>query len=119
MAKCDLSIELDHPDAIYHGGNKISGVVRANANANVDCSGLEVKSVWRTHGRGNVASGEAGSAVLFQGQWIEGQTNEYRFELPVAAWPPTYHGYHLNVDHLIEAQQKCPGRLILRRQSRF
>ncbi|TWU57207.1 sporulation protein [Rubripirellula reticaptiva] len=108
MSKCDLSIELDHPNAIIDGGSKITGVVRARTNADVNCKSLEVKSVWKTHGRGNVATGQAGSITLFEGQWQAGENNEYRFELPVANWPPTYHGFHLNIDHSVEARVKVP-----------
>ncbi|QDT02425.1 hypothetical protein K227x_08010 [Rubripirellula lacrimiformis] len=108
MAKCDLSIELDDPGALHDGGGMISGVVRVQADADVKCKGLTVKSGWKTHGRGNVAKATAGSQTLFQGQWTEGQQCEYRFELPVAHWPPTYHGFHLNVDHAIEARADIP-----------
>ncbi|TWU51023.1 hypothetical protein Poly51_43170 [Rubripirellula tenax] len=108
MAKCDLSIELDDPSGVVGGGGKISGVVRVLATADVQCSGLEVNSVWKTHGRGNVATGTAGSSTLFEGKWQAGDQNEYRFELPVANWPPTYHGFHLNVDHYVEARAKVP-----------
>ena len=108
MAKCDLSIELDKPDAIHPGGGTISGVVRVAVDSDVKCNGLEVQSGWRTHGRGNVASGTAGTVTLFAGQWHAGETPEYRFELPVAEWPPTYHGHYLNVDHFIDVRAKIP-----------
>src|SRR6056297_1712640 len=108
MAKCDLSIELDDPQAVYFGGGTISGIVRVHADADVTCNGLEVKTVWRTHGRGNVDQSEAGSATLFTGHWQAGKQYEYRFELPVAQWPPTYHGFYLNVDHYVDARAKIP-----------
>ena len=108
MAKCDLSIELDQPDVIHPGGGTITGLVRVVVDGDVKCSGLEVQSVWRTHGRGNVASGTAGQATLFSGQWNEGETTEYRFELPIAQWPPTYHGHYLNIDHFVDARAKIP-----------
>lgn len=108
MAKCDLSIELDRPDATYGGGGTITGVVRVEADADVKCTGLEVQTGWRTHGRGNIASGTAGVTTLFSGNWTAGETVEYRFELPVAHWPPTYHGHYLNVDHFVDARAKIP-----------
>lgn len=108
MAKCDVSIELDEPDRVHPGGGKVTGTVRVHVDADVHCSGLEVKSVWRTHGRGNVDSGETGSVVLFTGEWQAGQTLDYRFELPIADWPPTYHGHYLNIDHYIDARAKIP-----------
>ncbi len=69
MAKCDLSIELDDPQAAHPGGGTISGVVRVRVDADVKCKGLEVHSGWRTHGRGNVASEQVGSVILFSGEW--------------------------------------------------
>lgn len=108
MAKCDLTIELDQPRSVHSGGGKITGVVRVAVDADVKCSGLEVTSVWKTHGRGNVATGQAGKATLFTGEWRAGENPEYRFELPIADWPPTYHGHYLNVDHYVDARAKIP-----------
>ena len=108
MAKCDLSIELDDPKSIHSGGGKISGVVRVVVDADVKCTGLEVSSGWKTHGRGNVATGQAGKATVFAGEWRAGESGEYRFELPIADWPPTYHGHYLNVDHYVDARAKIP-----------
>ncbi|MEM1069521.1 MAG: sporulation protein, partial [Planctomycetota bacterium] len=108
MAKCDLSIVLDDPQGVHLSGGKITGVVKVQIDADVECKGLEVKSGWRTHGRGNVASGTAGTMTLFQGQWRAGETQEYRFELPIADWPPSYHGYYLSVDHYIDVRAKIP-----------
>jgi hypothetical protein len=46
--------------------------------------------------------------VLFQGQWHAGENHEYRFELPIADWPPSYHGHYLSVDHYVDARAKIP-----------
>lgn len=108
MAKCDLSIELDDPQTPRPGGGRVTGTVHVTADADVACKGLEVTSVWRTHGRGNVASGDAGQATLFSGEWVAGETYAYRFDLPVADWPPTYHGHYLNVDHYVDARARIP-----------
>ncbi|TWT94634.1 vacuolar protein sorting-associated family 26 protein [Stieleria varia] len=108
MAKCDLSITLDEPSGVYPGGGKITGTVKVHADADVKCKGLDVQSVWKTHGRGNVASGTVETVTLFTGQWTAGQSEEYRFELPIAEWPPSYHGNYLNIDHYIEARAKIP-----------
>jgi hypothetical protein len=108
MAKCDLSIELDDPQKVYTGGDTISGVVRVRADADVKCKALEVSSGWKTHGRGNVASETAATVELFAGEWVAGAQSEYRFELPVSDWPPSYHGHYLNVDHYIDARAKIP-----------
>jgi hypothetical protein len=108
MAKCDLSIELDQGDAIHPGGGRISGVVRIDSDQSVRCDALEVQTVWRTHGRGNVTSGIVETATVFAGQWEAGERAEYRFDLPVARWPPTYHGHYLNIDHYVEARARIP-----------
>ncbi|MCA9137142.1 MAG: hypothetical protein KDB00_10295 [Planctomycetales bacterium] len=108
MGKCDLSIELDHPQRIYVGGDKVTGTLHVLADADVKCKGLEITSGWRTHGRGNVARGTAETATLFVGEWTAGQREAYRFELEVAKWPPSYHGDYINVDHYIDARAKIP-----------
>lgn len=108
MAKCDLSIELDDPQGFHLGGGTVTGRVRVSADADVNCNGLEVRSEWKTHGRGNVASGTVGTVTLYSGEWRSGETNEYRFELPIADWPPSYHGHFLNVDHYVEARARIP-----------
>ena len=108
MAKCDLSIQLDDPKTVYPGGGKISGVVRVRADKDVHCKGLEVASVWKTHGRGNVATGTADSETVFSGEWRAGEQAEYRFELKIADWPPSYHGHYLSIDHYVDARAKIP-----------
>ena len=108
MAKCDLSIELDDPKSVHPGGGKISGVVRVRADKDVNCKALEVSSVWKTHGRGNVATGTADSRTVYSGEWRAGEQAEYRFELNIADWPPSYHGHYLNIDHYVDARAKIP-----------
>ena len=106
MAKCDLSVELDEPDRIYLGGETITGTVTVVADADVKCKSLEIRSGWRTHGRGNVASGSGDSVSVFSGDWRPGQREAYRFEVTVMDWPPSYHGNYINVDHVVDARAK-------------
>ncbi len=108
MAKCDLSIHLDDPQAVYPGGGTITGVVRVNADKDVNCKALEVSSGWKTHGRGNVATGVSEKKTVFSGEWRAGEQAEYRFELKVGHWPPSYHGHYLSIDHYIDARAKIP-----------
>ncbi|MCC9600584.1 hypothetical protein LOC67_08425 [Stieleria sp. JC731] len=108
MAKCDLSIELDEPDRVYRAGEKVTGSVSVETDDSVKCKGLDVSSGWRTHGRGNVARQSVEKVTLFQGQWQAGHRETYRFELPVADWPPTYYGNYVNVEHFIDATVKIP-----------
>ena len=108
MAKCDLSIELDHPEHVYGGGDKITGTVNVLADEDVKCKGLGVSSGWRTHGRGNVAQGTTERVTLFAGQWTAGQRESYRFSLEVSDWPPSYHGTYINIDHYVDVRAKIP-----------
>jgi len=108
MADCDLSIELDDPDQVHSEQGTVSGTVHVHARSEVRCKGLTVSSTWKTHGRGNVTTGTAGELVVFEGQWSAGETAQYRFELPVNPWPPSYHGHLMNVDHYVEARADVP-----------
>jgi len=108
VANCDLSVEIDDPERLRHGGETVRGVVHVRCESDVRCDGLSVRSLWETHGRGNVTSDETESKVLFQGDWQAGQTYHYPFDLTAGDWPPTYHGHYLNVDHYIEARADIP-----------
>lgn len=108
MAKCDLSIELEDPERVRSGGETVRGSVHVRADADVRCNGLRVRTIWETHGRGNVTSGENNAQVLFQGDWQAGREYRYPFELTAARWPPTYHGHYLNLDHYVEARADIP-----------
>ena len=107
MAKCDLTIELEEPDRTYHGGDRVRGTVLVRTDNTVNCSGLELESVWETHGRGNVARGTPFQQTVYSGTWQPGEYR-YDFELEVSRWPPTYHGHYLNVEHYVRARAKVP-----------
>ena len=111
MAKCDLSIELDEPNRVYRGGEKVEGTVHVKVDSAVKCSGLVLSTGWKTHGRGNVTTGDVHDTTVFSGQWTEGAKYEYRFSLPAGDWPPTYHGRFLSIDHYVEA--KCKNTLVI------
>jgi len=108
MAKCDLSIELDEPNRVYRGGDKVEGTVHVTVDSAVKCSGLVLSTGWKTHGRGNVASGQVQDTTVFSGQWTGGTTYEYRFSLTAGDWPQTYHGEFLSIDHYVEAKARIP-----------
>ena len=57
--------------------------------------------------------------TLFSGQWNAGQNAEYRFELPIAHWPPSYHGHHLNIDHFVDVRARIPWGLDPRASAPF
>jgi hypothetical protein len=108
MAACTLKIVIDDPTRTRVGGETVTGHVLVQAEKDVNCKGLEVTSCWMTHGRGNVARGDAESQTLYQGPWNGGQEYRYPFKLTTAQWPPTYYGNYLNVGHYIEARAKLP-----------
>ena len=81
MAKCELSIELDEPNRVYHEGEKVQGVAHVKVDSTVKCTGLVLSTGWKTHGRGNVTSGPAEETTVFSGQWTQGNKYEYRFSL--------------------------------------
>lgn len=107
MAKCDLTIELEEPNRTYSGGDHVRGTVLVRTDSSVNCSGLEVESIWETHGRGNVAKGTPFQQTVYSGEWQPGEYR-YDFDLEVARWPPTYHGHYLNVEHYVRVRARIP-----------
>jgi hypothetical protein len=107
MSKCDLTIELDRPNATYARGETVRGHVRVAADQAVQCRSLTVTCQWRTHGRGNRCTGEPVSVSVFEGDWQPGEYS-YPFELPAPTSPATYHGNLLNIDHYVTARADVP-----------
>ena len=104
MGKCDVAVQLDEPDRIYQGGDKIRGVVIVTVESKVKSKKLTIEAGWATHGQGNVDRSISETATEFPEEWLPGKEYRYPFELTAARWPPTYHGTHLSVDHYIRAQ---------------
>ncbi len=86
MAACRLVIRLDD-QAPRSGGAEISGVVIVHADKDVACKGLIVRSIWSTHGQGNIDTGEVASVTVFEGSWKTGQEYSY----PSSCQPPRGH----------------------------
>lgn len=118
MAACRISIRLND-DAPRTGGATISGVVIVKADKDVTTKGLIVRSLWSTHGRGNIDTGEVASQGLFEGAWKAGQEYSYPFTLPTAVWPPTYYGDYFNVSHYVAAQAKLSWSIDPKTQVEF
>ena len=106
-AKCDLSIELERPDRRYAPGDRITGLVRVSVDAQTKCDALTLTRQWRTHGKGNRASGPEDAISLFSGEWKPG-TYTYAFDVACPEGPPTYHGRILNVDWYLDARADVP-----------
>lgn len=114
MSRCDLRVEVDGIKTQagslleFSGGETLRGRVHVTVNENVRCRGLTIKSLWRTHGRGNVAEAVQDEVTVFNGEWLAGETASYDFQITLGDWPPSYHGHHLNVDHYVEAVADIP-----------
>ena len=110
MGKCDLAVQLDEPDRIYQGGDKVRGVVTVSVESKVKSKKLTIKAGWATHGKGNVDGSISETATEFPEEWLPGKEYRYPFELTAASWPPTYHGSYLSVEHYIKAQAHLAWR---------
>ena len=110
MAKCDLFIELDQSNEVFHPGDTISGHVVVETDSDVRCDGLDVVLNWRTHGRGTVATGTVNTLRLFSGEWTGATTLRYAFQFTVPDGPVTYHGHYLNVAWFVNAQADIPWK---------
>lgn len=109
MSKCDLRIELESSDRIFTPGQTLRGHVEVDVNARCQCNGLTLSREWRTHGRGNRASGAARELTLFSGTWQPGETYSYAFEVEIPeSGPLSYHGHYLNVDWYLDARADIP-----------
>ncbi len=105
MVACQLRIKFDDQEP-RSGGQPISGTVIVKPEKETNCKGLVVRSIWSTHGQGNVDTGQVDEQTVFQGTWQAGKEVSYPFKLNTASWPPTYYGSYLNVGHYVTAQAK-------------
>lgn len=109
MSKCDLRIEIESSDRIFTPGQTLRGHVEVDVNARCQCNGLTLTREWRTHGRGNRASGSSREMTLFSGTWQPGETYSYPFEVEIPeSGPLSYHGHYLNVDWYLDARADIP-----------
>lgn len=111
MSSCDLELALDRPDRRYKVGETITGMVGVKVNADCTCNGLTVTLQWRTHGKGNRATGTAIGGVVYKGPWKAGERHVHPFEFKLPRGPVTYHGHDLNVDWYVTATADLPWAL--------
>lgn len=111
MAKCELTVVREQGDPTYRGGEPMRGHVVVRVDADCRCDGLTIRPAWRTHGRGNTATGQEAAAELFRGQWSAGEEHSYPFELPAPGYPWTYHGQEMNLDWALVARADIPWAL--------
>ena len=104
VSKCDFEIVFDRTDRTYDAGEQVTGTVRLTVNKTVNCRNVRVTACWKTHGRGNLASGEYFTLNVHEGELLEGRQYEFPFEFEAGPKPCTYRGHHLNIDHYVEAR---------------
>lgn len=111
MAKCELNVVLDRPDATYAAFEPITGHVEVAVDGDCRCDGLTLTAQWFTHGRGNETRGDAQKLELFKGAWQAGELLHYAFELDGLDGPLTYHGHELNIDWRLVVTADIPWAL--------
>lgn len=108
MSKCDLQIEFDQATESFRAGDTVSGKVAVLVNKNCTCRDLEIRLVWKTHGRGNRKVETIAADSVFSGEWQSGQRHTHDFSFTFPDGPPSYHGDYLNVVWAVEAQADIP-----------
>ena len=108
MSKCDISIELDDPQAVYQLGDTVTGTVKIQVNKDVNCSALKITGLWKTHGRGNTDSCNYGDHIAFEGLMHAGEVKTIPFSILIEGVPLTYRGEYLNIDHYVDVRIDIP-----------
>jgi len=111
MSRCDLEIVLDQPNAVYRGGERITGRVLVRARRTCRCEALSVEQFWQTRGAGSSDAGDRQTTRLFRGQWHGGRKYEYAFAFEAPAAPLTYRGHRLAIEHFIDARADLDGEI--------
>ncbi|MBN2498278.1 MAG: hypothetical protein JXR96_27045 [Deltaproteobacteria bacterium] len=109
MSSCDLQVILDRNR--LRQGEPLTGEVRVAVNKEVHCKGLTLESQWQTHGRGERDKGKGPKRLLFRGKWRPHEKQAYRFSLPTASGPCSYHGDLINVVWRLQARADIPWAL--------
>jgi hypothetical protein len=105
MSEPIIEILFDKPDRTYAPGEEITGVVRVRVDEEYECWTLTLRYGWRTHGRGNRASGKPDEmALAYEEHWSPDTTYVYRLRFRAPRGPATYHGNYLNLDWYIIAE---------------
>ncbi|MCA9085283.1 MAG: hypothetical protein KDA81_14560 [Planctomycetaceae bacterium] len=107
--KCTIRIRFDRPDRTYRGGETISGEVIISVNSDVRCNGITLTRYWKTHGRGNTATGEKVKIPLSEaGPLQTGEELTLPFSFEAERTPLTYRGHYINVDHYVHVNVNVP-----------
>lgn len=104
MSKCDILITLDNASRTFRGGEAARGKVIVHVHETFECKRITIAEYWQTHGRGNTDRGRKHEVSLYTGGLDAGRTYEFPFEVELPAFPVTYHGHYINVDHYLHVQ---------------
>lgn len=119
MSKCDISIQLDDPQATYLIGDVVTGTVNIIVNTDVNCRALTIAGLWKTHGRGNTDSERYGEQTAFEGLMYAGELMTITFSIALESVPVTYHGEYLNIDHYIDVRIDIPWKFDSKGKTEF
>jgi hypothetical protein len=120
MSKCEVKILFDRPDGIYKFGEAIAGVVQVAAHADFHCRQITLIRGWKTHGRGNIASGgEEGLILADAAEFKTGETRDYPFRFAELAGPVSYQGHYLSVEWHVRAHLDIPLAVDVKQEEKF
>ena len=119
MPVCDLSIELEGENRTFKPGDPIKGTLEVQVDSSCTCRQLTVEAGWKTHGKGNRASGSGPADLLDAGDWEAGRKHRYPFSLNAPSGPISYHGYYLNVERVVRARADIPWALDPKAEEEF
>ena len=103
-----LRIKFGRSDRTYRFGERVTGWVMIQTPRGQECKRIQLKTFWRTHGKGNRDEGEPRVVTLHSGPLPDPVPHLFEFEFSAPPGPFTYHGRYLNVDHYVEAQVDLP-----------
>ncbi len=119
MSRCELKIEFYRPERVFRTGGPVQGWVSVRVDRNIPCRGLSLLARWVVHGRGNPSQRNYHTETLFQGQWLAGEQYEYSFEFQPPCQPLSWHGCHVNVDHVVSVRADIPWTVENRCEEKF
>ncbi|MEN9798689.1 MAG: hypothetical protein RL653_2385 [Pseudomonadota bacterium] len=109
MARDQLLVSLDRPDATYRPGEPIRGVVLLDLDESVTGGlGLLLRLDWETRGHGQKEAGGAARQVLSPGPFMAGERLELPFELACPPGPFSLESSHVSVAWIFEARLDVP-----------
>jgi hypothetical protein len=120
MSKCEVKILFDRPEGVYKFGEAIAGAVQVAALADFHCRKITLIREWKTHGRGNIASGgEEGLILADAAAFKGGETRDFPFRFAGLAGPASYQGHYLSVEWHARAHLDIPLAVDVKQEEKF